>query len=354
MLLPIEWLDQGKVRFLDQTRLPQEEAWVPTADYRVVAEAIRRLQVRGAPLIGVAAAYGLALAALEAPDATFREHLDEAARTLAGTRPTAVNLQWALDRSLRAAAGAKNPADARRLLISEARRIHEEDIERNHSIGEHGADLIPPGASVLTHCNAGSLATGGYGTALGVIRSAWRQSRLRRVYATETRPLLQGARLTAWELKRDGIPFTLIGDTAAGWLLSRGDISAIVTGADRIASNGDTANKIGTYQLAVLAREHGVPLYIAAPTSTIDLSIAAGDEIPIEERSPEEVTSFAGRRIAPEGVAAANPAFDVTPAPYVEAIITENGVARQPYAEALKRLCEAQAPAEAASQGTRP
>jgi methylthioribose-1-phosphate isomerase len=347
LLLPIEWLDQGKVRFLDQTRLPQEEAWVETADYRVVAEAIRRLQVRGAPLIGVAAAYGLALAALEAPDGA----VDEAARELAGTRPTAVNLRWALDRALRAVAGAKDAASARRLLVAAARRIHEEDIERNRSIGERGAELISAGASVLTHCNTGSLATGGYGTALGVIRSAWRQGRLRHVYATETRPLLQGARLTAWELMRDGIPFTLIADTAAGWLLSRGNVSAVITGADRIASNGDTANKIGTYQLAVLAREHGVPFYVAAPTSTIDLSTGSGADIPIEERSPEEVTTLAGRQVAPEGAPAANPAFDVTPAAYIAAIITESGVARQPYGESLKRLCEREAPAQPASTG---
>jgi methylthioribose-1-phosphate isomerase len=343
VFLPIEWLSEGKVRFLDQTLLPQQETWVETADYRVIAEAIRRLQVRGAPLIGVAAAYAAALAALESTAADLdglRRDVRSAADDLRATRPTAVNLAWALDRSLRAVERATDVPGARESLIREARLIHEEDIAANLRIGAHGAALITTGASVLTHCNAGSLATGGYGTALGVLRSAWADGRLRHVYADETRPLLQGARLTAWELQHEGIPFTLIADSAAGSLMRRGLVAAVVTGADRITANGDVANKIGTYQLAVLAKENGIPFYVAAPTSTIDLSLASGDDIPIEERSADEVTFVRGAPVAPEGVEAANPAFDVTPSTYVTAIITENGVARAPYTESLRALCE--------------
>jgi methylthioribose-1-phosphate isomerase len=229
----------------------------------------------------------------------------------------------------------------RLLLLREARAIHEEDIAGNQRIGQHGAELIPAGANVMTHCNAGALATGGYGTALGVIRAAWEAGNLERVTATETRPLLQGARLTAWELRQGAIPFTLIPDSAAGLTMRRGGIGAVVVGADRIAANGDVANKIGTYQLAVLARENGVPFYVAAPISTIDLATATGDEIPIEERSPDEVRSVRGMEIAPDGVEASNPAFDVTPSQYVTAIITDNGVARAPYEESLRRMCEA-------------
>jgi len=346
MFVPIEWLAEGKVRFLDQTRLPQEEVWVETADYRVIAEAIRRLQVRGAPLIGVAAGYGLALAAIEskADDlGELRHALREAAEELRGTRPTAVNLSWALDRTLRAIDQATTAEEARSIAVRTARAIQEEDIAGNKRIGEHGAELIPAGARVLTHCNAGALATGGYGTALGVVRTAWEQGKLAHVTATETRPLLQGARLTAWELRAEGIPFTLIPDSAAGLAMRRGQVGAVVVGADRIAANGDTANKIGTYQLAVLARENEIPFYVAAPVSTVDLSVPDGDQIPIEERSPDEVRSLRGTAIAPEGVEAANPAFDVTPNRYVSAIITENGVARAPYGESLRRVCEAEA-----------
>ncbi len=349
LFLPIEWLTEGKVRFLDQTLLPQEETWVETADYRVVAEAIRHLQVRGAPLIGVSAAYGLALAALEsaATDAeTLRQDVTEAADVLRATRPTAVNLSWALDRCLRALESAPDAAGARETLVRTAREIHEEDVAANQRIGAYGAELLPSsGASVMTHCNAGSLATGGYGTALGVLRAAWTGGRLRHVIATETRPLLQGARLTAWELKHEAIPFTLITDSAAGSALRRGLAGAVVVGADRIAANGDVANKIGTYALAVLAKENGVPFYVAAPTSTIDLSLSSGDEIPIEERSADEVTAVRGVNIAPNDIDAANPAFDVTPNAYVSAIITENGVARAPYEESLRRACEAGVPA---------
>ena len=312
-----------------------------TSDYRDVAEAIRRLQVRGAPLIGIAAAYGLALAALsiqESDRERFLVRLREAAALLSGTRPTAVNLAWALGRVLAVAEAAPGVAEARRALVDEAQRIHEEDIQANRRIGAQGAALLPADCAVLTHCNTGSLATGGYGTAFGVIRAAFQQGRVVRVYATETRPVLQGARLTMWELRRAGIPATLIADGAAGSLMRRGVVTCVIVGADRIAAGGDVANKIGTYSLAVIARENGVPFYVAAPTSTVDLSLASGDDIPIEERPPEEVTAIAGLRVAPEGVEAANPAFDVTPGRYVTAIITERGVVRQPYGETLAAL----------------
>jgi len=341
---PIEWLPGGRVRLIDQTRLPREETYVETSDYRDLARAIRKMQVRGAPLIGITAAYALALAAREAAaghKAALLAALREAAAELRATRPTASNLAWALDRMLRVAEGA---ADVPTALEAEARRIHEEDIAACRRIGANGAALLPAGVSLLTHCNTGSLATGACGTALGVVRSAWEQGKLRHVYATETRPLLQGARLTAWELQRDGIPFTLIVDSAAGQLLRRGLAAAVVVGADRIAANGDVANKVGTYALAVLARENGVPFYVAAPASTIDPGTPGGDQIPIEERTAEEVTTLAGVTTAPEGVAAANPAFDLTPAEYVTAIITENGVARPPYEASLAGLLRQEAP----------
>jgi len=341
---PIEWLPGGRVRLIDQTRLPREDVYVETSDYRDLARAIREMQVRGAPLIGITAAYALALAARQAAASgkdAMMATLREAAAELRGTRPTASNLAWALDRMLRLAGEA---ADVPAALEAEARRIHEEDIAACRRIGAGGAALLPHGVSLLTHCNTGSLATGGYGTALGVVRAAWQQGKLRHVYITETRPLLQGARLTAWELQRDGIPFTLIVDGAAGQLLRRGLAGAVVVGADRIAANGDVANKIGTYALAVLARENGVPFYVAAPASTVDPGTPTGDQIPIEERAPEEVTTLAGAATAPEGVAAANPAFDVTPAEYVTAIITENGVARPPYEASLATLLREEAP----------
>jgi methylthioribose-1-phosphate isomerase len=346
LLLPIEWLDEGKLRFLDQTRLPQEEVWLETADYREVAEAICQLRLRGAPLIGIAAAYGLALASLTLPEddaARALPRLKETAAELAATRPTAVNLAWALDRLLARVASTTEVEAIKSALLDEAHHVHEEDVAANRRLGRQGAALLPQGANVLTHCNAGSLATGGYGTALGVVRSAWETGKLRHVYATETRPLLQGARLTAWELSREGIPFTLIVDSAAGSLLQGGQADAVVVGADRITANGDVANKIGTYSLAVLARENKVPFYVAAPTSTIDLSLATGEAIPIEERSAQEVTSLRGTDLAPEGTAAANPAFDVTPHDYITAIITENGVAREPYEESLASICQAEA-----------
>lgn len=341
MFLPIAWLDEGRVRYLDQTRLPREEVWKETSDYGVVAEAIRRLEVRGAPLIGIAAAYGLAVAAMQIDErqpARFRAELDLVAAELVTTRPTAVNLAWALNRCLAAIASIDEIDGIRSTLVREAQLIHEEDVAGNQRIGELGASLLPAGARVLTHCNAGALATGGYGTALGVIRAARDRGILNHVYTTETRPLLQGARLTAWELRSEAIPSTLIVDSAAGSLMQSGRIDAVITGADRIAANGDVANKIGTYQIAVLAHENGVPFYVAAPTSTVDLSLSSGDDIPIEERAAAEVTSFQEQESAPPGVDAANPAFDVTPNSYVSAIITENGIARPPYKAGLREV----------------
>ena len=337
-LVPIEWLPQGKVRFLDQTLLPNEERWVEIDDYRLIAEAIRRLQVRGAPLIGIAGAYGLALAAAAGDD------VEAAAAELRSTRPTAVNLSWALDRCLHAVDGLTGGDSVRERLTAEAMAIHEEDIAANHRIGKHGAALLGNAHVLLTHCNAGTLATGGYGTALGVIRSAHTDGRVQRVYVDETRPLLQGSRLTAWELERDGISCTVIVDGAAGSYIRRAEIDAVITGADRIAANGDVANKIGTYPLAVLANANNVPFYVAAPTSTIDLSLSSGEDIPIEQRSPEEVTHAGSQTTAPPGVDAENPAFDVTPNDYVTAIITENGVARPPYIESLRDVCSSEVP----------
>ncbi len=343
----IEWLEGGRVRLIDQTRLPHEESYLETSDYNDLAQAIREMKVRGAPLIGITAAYALALAsrqAIAAGEEAFLARLREAAAELRATRPTAVNLTWALERMLRVAEGAASAREAVAAMEGEARLIHEEDIAANRRIGANGSALLGSGASILTHCNAGSLATGGYGTALGVVRAAWEQGSLERVYATETRPLLQGARLTAWELQREAIPFTLVVDSAAGSLLRRGLVQAVVVGADRIAANGDVANKIGTYTLAVLAKQNDVPFYVAAPTSTIDLKTASGDDISIEERAPDEVTTVAGAPTAAAGATAANPAFDVTPADFVSAIITENGVARAPYRASLAGLVREEAP----------
>ncbi len=338
---PLEWLD-GSVRLLDQTRLPHEEVYLTLSDHLQVATAISEMRVRGAPLIGIAAAYGLALAS-QAAAATDRQgflaELRAAADDLAATRPTAVNLAWALSRLLAAAAAAPNVAAARQALVAEALRIHAEDAAAQERLSQHGAAIFAAGSTVLTICNTGALATGGRGTALGVVRTGWQEGRVTRIYVCETRPLLQGARLTAWELQRLNIPYTLIVDSAAGPLMRRGVVSCVIVGADRIAANGDVANKIGTYTLAVLAREHDVPFYVAAPTSTVDLATASGDDIPIEERSPEEVTSFAGIAVAPEGTAVLNPAFDITPHQYIAAIITERGVARAPYTESLSALC---------------
>ena len=333
---PIAWSD-GQLRLLDQTLLPQEEVWLTLTDHRQVAEAIRSMRVRGAPAIGVAAAYGLALAALarhaDDHDALLGD-VRAAAQELASTRPTAVNLSWALERVLTVAEHTSNIDELRDAVLAEAQRIRSEDIEANRRLGRLGAELVPENATILTHCNAGALATAGYGTALGVVRAAVEQGKRVRLVATETRPLLQGARLTTWELARDGIECTLIVDSAAGALMRRGAIDLVIVGADRVAANGDTANKIGTYPLALLAREHGLPFYVAAQTSSIDLSLASGDDIPIEERSPDEVLAFG----APEGVTAANPAFDVTPHRLITAIVTERGVTRAPYDETLATL----------------
>lgn len=339
-ITPIAWA-HNRLRLLDQTCLPAEEVWLELEDYRDVAAAIKDMRVRGAPAIGVTAAYGVALAArqISAPDmAAFLAELDQALETLGATRPTAVNLFWALRRMRAVAQASRTPDEARARLLAEALAVQEEDVRANRRMGRFGADLIPDGATVLTHCNAGALATSGYGTALGVIRAARESGKALRVVADETRPLLQGARLTAWELARDGIPTTLIADTMTGSLMRRGLITCVVVGADRIAANGDVANKIGTYQVAVLAREHGLPFYVAAPISTLDLSLASGDDIPIEERRGDEVTHLGGVQTAPDGIGVLNPAFDVTPAKYVTAIITECGIARPPYEESLRAL----------------
>lgn len=337
MITPLRW-EEGRVVLLDQTRLPQEEVWLGLSGWREVAEAIRTMRVRGAPAIGIAAAYGLALAVWNpSPGKDPRAAFEEAAEGLSRTRPTAVNLFWAIRRMEGAfrRLARSDPEELRRGVLAEAVRIHEEDIAANRRIGEHGAALLPERARVLTVCNTGGLATGGYGTALGVVRRAWEQGKLREVYACETRPLLQGARLTAWELLTERIPFRLIVDGAAGWLMARDGVDAVLVGADRIARNGDVVNKIGTYTLACLAHRHGIPFYSAAPTSTIDLAVATGAEIPIEERAEEEVVAPRGVTFAPRGARAWNPAFDVTPAELVTAIITERGVLRPPYHDTI-------------------
>lgn len=337
----VEWAS-GKLRFIDQTKLPLEKVVLETDDYRVVAQAIKTMQIRGAPAIGVAAAMGVALGAREIAGAgtkDYRSRLAEVIQTLRSTRPTAVNLFWALDRMERCAEQGNGPASTAEVLVQEAQDIAREDEEANRRMGKLGATLIPDGSRVLTHCNAGALATSAYGTALGVLRAAVEEGKRIEVYADETRPLLQGARLTAWELMEDGIPLTLITDNMAGYLMSLGRVDSVIVGADRIASNGDVANKIGTYSVAVLAHAHGIPFYVAAPTSTVDMAIPSGDHIPIEERDEEEVLSLGGVRTAPLGVRAFNPAFDVTPHRYVAAIITEAGIAREPFEESLKQVC---------------
>jgi methylthioribose-1-phosphate isomerase len=340
MVETIQWTDDGVV-MIDQTRLPREQVFVTCRDYREVAEAIRTMIIRGAPAIGVAAAMGVALGASAARD--IAAEFDEICSTLAGTRPTAVNLFWAIDRMKRVYTGVKGePAGIiRQTLEREARQMYLEDIAINHAIGRNGAELVPDGKTVLTHCNAGALATAGYGTALGVIRAAVESGKRVDVFADETRPFMQGARLTVWELQQDGIEATLITDNMAGHFLRSGRIGCVVVGADRIAANGDVANKIGTYSVAVLAKENGVPFYVAAPVSTLDLTLDSGDEIPIEERAGSEVTQIAGVPVAPEGIAVRNPAFDVTPNRYVTAIITERGIARAPYEESLRELAQA-------------
>jgi methylthioribose-1-phosphate isomerase len=338
----IEWAGD-KVRLLDQTRLPSEEVWLELSDHRAVIAAIKEMRIRGAPAIGVAGAYAIVLAAQQlrrvSGTATFIAQLETAAQEIASARPTGANLAWAVRRMVAVAHKAASSQAALAALTAEAVAIQREDEEANRRMGRLGADLLPSGA-VLTHCNTGFLATGGYGTALGVILTAWRDGKLKHVYATETRPLLQGARLTAWELARAGANTTLLPDSAAGELMRRGKVQSAIVGADRIAANGDTANKIGTYALAVLAKEHGIPFYIAAPTSTVDMTLPSGRDIVVEERLPEEVTHLAGRRVAAQGVAVFNAAFDVTPARYIAGIVTERGVAAPPYEVSLKKLME--------------
>jgi methylthioribose-1-phosphate isomerase len=342
MIPTLEWTQEG-VRFLDQTKLPLEETYVLATSYHQVAEVITTMVVRGAPAIGVSAAMGVALGVQQSKVATIAELTKEfevICNTLAATRPTAVNLFWAIAHmrerfsALAAQPGATRESIAT-ALIEEAQRMYDEDIAACKAMGANGAELLPETGGVLTHCNAGALATCGYGTALGVIRAAVERGQTIHVYADETRPFLQGARLTAWELMHDGIPTTVLCDNMAASLMRQGKIRAVVVGADRIAANGDVANKIGTYSVAILAKEHDIPFYVAAPWSTIDLATPTGDGIPIEQRAEVEVTHHGGKQLTPHGVGIENPAFDVTPAKYVTAIITERGVLRAPYAESL-------------------
>jgi methylthioribose-1-phosphate isomerase len=342
MIKTLEWTDAG-VRFIDQTKLPTEETYVTCKSYEEVAHAIKTMIVRGAPAIGVAAAMGVALGVRDSQAANYaalKRDFDHISEVLAATRPTAVNLFWGI-RRMRTKfeqLSLLTIADIKRQLIAEAQSMLVEDIAANEAMGKHGAVLLPASGGILTHCNAGALATCGYGTALGVIRAAVESGKQLHVFADETRPFLQGSRLTAWELMKDGIPTTVIADNMAGAIMRQGKIDAVIVGADRIAANGDVANKIGTYTVAVLAREHGIPFYVAAPFSTVDLETPDGSGIPIEQRAAQEVTHMAGKQIAPDGVGVENPAFDVTPHGYVTAIITERGVARAPYAESLREL----------------
>lgn len=342
MIQTLEWTDHG-VRFIDQTKLPTEETYVNCTTYEQVADVIRNMVVRGAPAIGVSAAMGVALGVKNSKAESvgdLKRDFDQICNVIGKTRPTAVNLFWAIRRmqqkfeTLRV----RPIPQIKQALIEEAQRMHAEDIAINQAMGRHGAALMPASGGVLTHCNAGALATAGYGTALGVIRAAVEQGKKINVYADETRPFLQGARLTAWELVKDGIPTTVISDNMSGAMMRQGKIGAVIVGADRIAANGDVANKIGTYIVAVLAKEHSIPFYVAAPISTIDLETPDGSKIPIEQRNPIEVTTIAGKRMTPEGVQIENPAFDVTPAKYVSAIVTERGIARAPYEQSLAEL----------------
>jgi methylthioribose-1-phosphate isomerase len=344
MIQTLEWTDQG-VRFIDQTKLPTEEVYVDCTTHDQVADVIRTMVVRGAPAIGVAAAMGIALAVKNSRAETaadLKRDFDEACDVIGKTRPTAVNLFWAIRRMQQKFERVRiRPIpQIKQTLIEEAKRMHAEDIAANQAMGRHGATLMPSEGGVLTHCNAGALATAGYGTALGVIRGAVEQGKKIHVYADETRPFLQGSRLTAWELMKDGIPTTVISDNMAGAMMSKGKINAVVVGADRIAANGDVANKIGTYSVAILAKEHGIPFYVAAPLSTVDMACPDGSKIPIEQRDAREVSHIAGKQMVPDGVGIENPAFDVTPAKYVAAIITERGIARAPFNESLRDLAD--------------
>jgi methylthioribose-1-phosphate isomerase len=342
MIKTVEWTNQG-VRFIDQRRLPTEEVYVVCQSYEEVAAAIRDMTVRGAPAIGVSAAMGVALGMQQstATDmAGFSAHFDRVAKLIGETRPTAVNLFWGI-RRMKAkfdSLSTRTIPQIKDALVAEAQLMLVEDIAANEAMGKHGAVLMPSSGGVLTHCNAGALATCGYGTALGVIRAAVSAGKQIHVFADETRPFLQGSRLTAWELMQDGIPTTVIADNMAGAMMRQGKIQAVIVGADRIAANGDVANKIGTYSVAVLAKEHDLPFYVAAPWSTVDLNTPDGDHIPIEQRSPREVTHHAGTQVAPTGVMVENPAFDVTPNKYIAAIITERGIAKAPLADSLKEL----------------
>ncbi|HTR62059.1 MAG TPA: S-methyl-5-thioribose-1-phosphate isomerase [Candidatus Binataceae bacterium] len=337
----IEWQSDA-VRMIDQRLLPTREVMRTYKDYRGVAEAIRTMVIRGAPAIGVAAAMGVALGMKGFAGERARKRFDLVAKTLRATRPTAVNLAWAVERMGRVLDASLDLDDVKlfRRMRDEAIAIYREDLAVNRSLGRFGAELLDDPATVLTHCNAGALATAGYGTALGVIRAAREAGKKVSVFADETRPFLQGSRLTAWELRKDHIPVTVIADNMAATVLSKGRISCVIVGTDRTAANGDVANKIGTYPLAVMARRHGVPFYVAAPLSSIDLNCDSGDQIPIEERNPRELIEFAGKQVAPKGVAVFNPAFDVTPSELVTAIITERGVARAPYGTSLRSLKE--------------
>jgi methylthioribose-1-phosphate isomerase len=342
----IEWdASSNTVKMIDQRKLPLEFVVVEFEDHRQVAKAIKEMYIRGAPAIGAAAAFGMALAGQQSQAASregLMEDLEAAAETLRATRPTAVNLFWALERMLRTAR-ASVQRDARGItqdLVSEAQRIADEDVDINRRMGAHGATLVQDGFNILTHCNAGALATVDYGTALAVVRAAHEQGKEIHVWVDETRPRLQGARLTSWELMNEKIPMTLIADNVAGHLMRAGRVDLVVVGSDRTAGNGDVANKIGTYKLAVLAKENGIPFYAAVPTSTIDLSVSSGDDIPIEERGAEEVTHPGGCQVAPAGVPVLNVAFDVTPHRYVTGIITENGIAYPPFKHSLRQMVE--------------
>ena len=342
MIKTLAW-EEDRVLLLDQTKLPVEKTYVICEDYETVADGIKTMIVRGAPAIGVAAAMGIALGALHIETGThddFRRQFEKICHVFSQTRPTAVNLFWAIDhmKDLVSAHGDKSVEEIKVLLKNEAIRMGKEDIEINRQMGAMGNELIPEGARILTHCNAGALATAGYGTALGVIRAAHEAGKSIEVFACETRPFLQGARLTAWELKESGIPVTVITDSMAGYAMHKKKLSLVITGADCICSNGDVANKIGTYGLAVLAREHRIPFYVAAPLSTINPTCGKGEGVSIEERDRTEVTHIAGQRVAPEGVDVWNPAFDITPSKYVSAIITEKGVVTKPYKQNLGKL----------------
>lgn len=347
MIIPVKWSDEG-VLMLDQRLLPTEETWLTLKTYTEVADGIRDMVVRGAPAIGVSAAYGIALGVKQFVGTNLvdlEDEFDYIADVMAKTRPTAVNLFWAIDRMRsvfkKAIADGKSITEIKQILIDEAKLVHDEDIESQRLIAQFGGELLQDNSTVLTHCNAGALATGGvWGTALGVIRGAVNQGKKVSVIADETRPYLQGARLTAWELLQDNIPVTLITDNMSGHLMKKGEVQAVVVGADRIAANGDAANKIGTYMVAVLAKRHNIPFYVAAPLSTIDLKCPTGDEIPIEERDRREITHVKDIQLAPEGIGVSNPAFDVTPNDLIAGIITEKGVARPPYIESLKKLFE--------------